>query len=43
MVIERAAALHTKIFRHGDLHALHVLAVPDWLQKGIGKTKDKTF
>ena len=39
MVIESAAALHAEIFRHGNLYALHVLTVPDWFQKGIGKTK----
>ena len=37
--IERAASLHTEFLGHGDLHAGHVVAIPDRLQQGVGETE----
>src|SRR4029453_18445278 len=40
-VVEGASALNTEIFRHGDLHALDMIPVPEGLQEGIGKTEEE--
>src|SRR5262249_5301611 len=36
---EVAPPAYTEALCHGDLHALHVIAVPDRLQEGVGKAK----
>ena len=38
-LIKTSASLHTKILRHGDLHALDIVAIPDRFQKRIGKAE----
>src|SRR5215470_4335839 len=40
LIVEAAAALDAEIFRHGDLHALDVVAVPERLHEGIGEAED---
>src|SRR5271155_1297978 len=40
LIVEAAAALDAEIFRHGDLHALDVVAVPERLHEGVGETED---
>ena len=37
--VEVAPTTYTEALRHGDLHALHVIAIPDRLQEGVGKAK----
>ena len=39
LFIKNSAALHPEGFGHGDLHAPDVVAVPDRLQKRVGKAK----
>src|ERR1700730_18090790 len=39
--VEFASPRDAKRFRHGDLHTLHVVAVPDGLEEGIRKTEEK--
>jgi predicted dinucleotide-utilizing enzyme len=34
-IVEEAAALDAEILRHGDLHALDMVAIPERLQKRI--------
>ena len=40
LVVERAAALHAEILRHGDLNALDVLAVPERFQERVGEAEE---
>src|SRR5271170_8010859 len=40
LIVEAAAALDAEIFRHGDLHALDVVAVPERLHEGVGEAED---
>ncbi len=39
LLVELAAPLDPEVFRHGDLYVLHVVAVPDRLQKSVGEAK----
>ena len=39
LFVERAATLHAERFGHRDLHAGHVVAIPDGLEKRIRKAK----
>ena len=41
LVVEGASALDAEIFRHGDLHALHLVAVPERLQKRVGEAEEE--
>src|SRR5712671_5951659 len=41
LIIEGSAALDAKVLRHGDLHALHVMAVPERLEERVGKSKEQ--
>ena len=41
LLVEGAAALHAEILRHGDLHALDVIAVPDRLQERVGEAEEQ--
>jgi len=38
-IVKSAAPGYSERFGHCDLHALHVIAIPDRLKEGIGKTK----
>ncbi len=38
-VVEPAAAFHPEVLRHGDLHRLDVVAVPDRFDDGVGETQ----
>src|ERR1700735_4271933 len=40
LIVERAPALDTKVFSHGDLHALYIIAIPERLRECVGKTED---
>src|SRR5271157_3399667 len=40
LVVESPAALHTKVFRHSDLHALDVVAVPERLHESVREAED---
>src|SRR5208282_2434485 len=40
-IIESAAALYPKVFRHRDLYALHIVAIPERFHKRVGEAKDK--
>ena len=40
-VVKLAAPLNAERFRHGDLDAVDVVAIPDRLEKGIGKAEDQ--
>src|SRR5579859_287195 len=39
LLVECAAVADPELLRHRDLHALHVLCVPDRLQKSVGKSE----
>ena len=39
LLVEAAAALHAEALGHGDLDALHVVAVPDRLEEGVGEAE----
>ena len=39
LVVERAAVLHAETFRHGDLDAAHIGAVPDRLVDRVGEAR----
>src|SRR5580765_3623632 len=41
LLVKLSSAGHAKFLSHGDLHTLHIVAVPDGLKKRIGKTKVK--
>ena len=41
LVVESAAALDAEVFRHGDLHALDVVAIPERLQERIGEAEEQ--
>ena len=41
LIVESAAALDAEVFRHGDLHALDVVAVPERLQERVGEAEDE--
>ena len=41
LLVEAAAALHAEGLGHGDLHALHVVPVPDRLEEGVGEAEDE--
>src|SRR5208282_2597085 len=38
-VVESTAALDTKIFRHCDLHTLHIMAVPERLHERVAEAE----
>ncbi len=38
-LIIRAAALHADRFRRGDLHVIHVAAVPQWLEDAVAEAE----
>ncbi len=40
LIIKGAPALDAEIFRHGDLHAFDMIAVPERLQNGIGEAEE---
>ena len=40
-VVEGAAALDAEVFRHGDLHALDMVAVPERLQERVGEAEEE--
>ena len=37
LIVESAASLHPKIFRHGDLHTFDVISIPEWFHERVGK------
>ena len=39
-IVESAASLHSEFLRHGDLHALDVVAIPERLHEGVGKPEN---
>ena len=39
LFVERAPALNSELLGHGDLHILHIHAIPDRLEKGIGEAE----
>src|SRR5437016_4038201 len=41
LIVKRAAALHAEILRHGDLHALNVISVPESFHEGVGEAEDQ--
>src|SRR5262249_57213978 len=41
LIVESTAPLDTEVLRHGDLHALDVLTVPERLQERVGKTEEQ--
>src|SRR5262245_11440824 len=41
LIVEVSAAVDTEIFGHGDLYALDVLAIPDWLDEGVTETEEQ--
>ena len=40
LIVEGASALHPEVFRHRDLDALDMVAVPERLQQRVRKTKE---
>src|SRR6516164_3322279 len=40
-IIKSAATLDTKVFGHGDLHALDKVAVPERLHEGVRKAENE--
>ena len=40
LVVERAPSLRPEVLCHRDLHATHVMAVPDRFQHGVGEAED---
>ena len=40
-LVEFASARDAKRFRHGDLHAFHIVAVPDGLEESVRKTEEE--
>ena len=40
LIVESAATLHAEILRHRDLHALDVIAIPEWLHERVGESED---
>jgi hypothetical protein len=40
LLVEGAAALHPEALRHGDLHRLHEVAVPDRLEERVGEAEE---
>src|ERR1700730_4255148 len=41
LIVERAAALHAKVFGHGDLHALHIVPIPKRFQQRISEAEEQ--
>src|SRR5688572_19543265 len=41
LVVESGAALDAELFRHADLDALHVVAIPDRFEQRVGKAKEQ--
>src|SRR6185369_15247958 len=41
LVIKRGAALDAEVFGHGDLHAFHIMAVPEGLEQRIGEAEEQ--
>jgi len=41
LVVERTSALNPEVFRHGDLHALDVIAIPEGLQERVGEAEEE--
>ena len=41
LIVESASALHAEIFRHRDLHALDMVAIPERLQKRVGEPEEQ--
>ena len=39
LFIENSPAFDSEGLSHGDLHALYIVAVPDWLQERVGKSE----
>src|SRR6266542_2469613 len=39
LVVKTSAALHAEVLRHGDLHTLDVVAIPEGFDKGVGKAE----
>src|SRR5580704_18329095 len=39
--VESASARDAKRFRHRDLHAFHIIAVPDGLEEGVRKAEEE--
>src|ERR1700685_1158063 len=39
LLVESAASLHTEVLGHRDLDVLNVFAIPDRLEKRVGKTE----
>src|SRR6267142_6421206 len=35
LIVERSSALNSEVFRHGNLHALDLIAVPERLQQRV--------
>src|SRR5262245_63469534 len=40
LIIERPPALNSEVFRHGDLHALDLIAVPERLEERIREAEE---
>src|SRR5580698_9775124 len=41
LIVEAAAALNTKIFGHGDLHAFNIAPVPERFHERVCETEDE--
>src|SRR6266576_1791507 len=39
LIVKTSAALYAEIFRHGNFHALDVMAIPEGFDKGVGETE----
>src|SRR6266851_3065341 len=39
LVVKTSAALYPEVLRHGDFHALDVVAVPEGFDEGVGETE----
>src|SRR3984957_10541060 len=41
IVVEPPPALDPELLRHGDLHTLDVIPVPDWFEKAVSEAKEQ--
>ena len=41
VVIELAAPGYVEVLGHSDLHALHIIPVPDRFQEGVGEAEEE--
>jgi hypothetical protein len=41
LIVKTATPLNPEILRHGDLDALHMSAIPEWLEDRIHETEEQ--